>query len=89
MSPKRKSAGKKAAQTRKRRAAGKKAAASRKHRAASTKAAKTKKHRAAGTKAAATRATKKQEPVVPPPTAEETAALDVSDELPAPPEPGK
>ncbi len=55
MSPKAKSAGRKAAQTRKRRAAGKKAAAKRKHRAAGIKAAAKRKHRAAGIKAAAKR----------------------------------
>ncbi len=60
MSPKAKSAGKKAAATRKHRAAGRKAAATRKHRAAGKKAAKTRVRKAAAKKAAATRAHKKQ-----------------------------
>jgi len=60
MSPKRKSAGKKAASTRRRRAAGKKAAATRKHRAAGRKAATTRTRRAAPRKAAATRSRKKE-----------------------------
>ena len=60
MSPKRKSAGKKAASTRRRRAAGKKAAATRKHRAAGRKAAATRTRRAAPRKAAATRSRKKE-----------------------------
>ena len=64
MSPKRKSAGKKAASTRKRRAAAKKAVATRKHRAAGRKAARTRTRRAAASKAAATRARKKEEAVL-------------------------
>ena len=72
MSPKRKSAGKKAAATRKRSAAFRKAAAMRKHRAAGRKAAATRKRRTAGRKAAATRAQKKQPAAVPQPAAPET-----------------
>jgi hypothetical protein len=70
MSPKRKSAGQKAAQTRKRRATGKKAAAKRKHRSAGKKVAKTPVRNPAAKKAAETRATKKPpQPVHVPPAA--------------------
>jgi hypothetical protein len=65
MSPKRKTAGRKAAATRKRnaarrQAAAKKAASTRKWRAAGKKAAKTRTRRASARKAAATRARKKE-----------------------------
>jgi hypothetical protein len=85
MSPKRKTAGKKAAATRKLRAAGKKAAATRKHHAAGKKAAKTRVGKAAAKKAASTRARKKQEVVAPPlPMPQAPNAIDTSEELPAP-----
>jgi hypothetical protein len=85
MSPKRKTAGKKAAATRKRQAAGKKAAATRKHRAAGKKAAATRKRRAAAKKAVATRVRKKQEAVAPPATTPRVpSAVDRTEELPAP-----
>jgi hypothetical protein len=85
MSPKRKTAGKKAAETRKRRAAGKKAAATRKHRAAGKKAAATRKRRAAAKKAVVTSVRKKQEGVTPPPeTPQVPSAIDTTEELPAP-----
>ncbi len=83
-----KSARKKAAETRKRKAAGQKAATTRKHRAAGIKAAEKRKHRAAGKKAATTRIEKKQpavasapSPVLPhiPPAIDRT-----DEELPAP-----
>ncbi len=88
MSPKRKSAGKKAASTHKRRAAAKKAVATWKHRAAGRKAARTRTHRAAATKAAATRARKKgevaltqpvpvQEPPAPEPQGETTPETSI------------
>jgi hypothetical protein len=67
MSPKAKSAGKKAAETRKRGAAGKKTAAKRKHRAAGIKAASRRKHRAAGKKAKATLEAKRQAAAAPTP----------------------
>jgi hypothetical protein len=66
MSPKAKSAGKKAAATRKHRAAGRKAAATHKHRAAGKKAAKTRVRKAAAKKAAAIRARKKRAAAAPP-----------------------
>ena len=85
MSPKRKTAGQKAAETRKRRAAGKKAAATRKHRAAGRKAAATRKRRAAAKKVVATRVRWKQEAVAPPSTMPQAAtAVDKTEELPAP-----
>ena len=78
MSPKRKTAGQKAALTRKRRAAAKKAVATRKHRAAGQEAAKTRSRRAAARKAAATRAQKQQAPQPPtePRPPAETAAAE-------------
>jgi prephenate dehydrogenase len=83
MSPKRKTAGTKAAATRKHRAAGKKAAATRKHRAAGQKAAKIRMHKAAAKKAASTRARKKQEVVAPPvPMPQAPNAIDSTEELP-------
>jgi len=85
MSPKRKTAGQKAAATRKRQAAGKKAAATRKHRAAGNKAAATRKRRAAVKKAAASRARKKQGVIAPPATVPQApSAVDKTEELPAP-----
>ena len=59
MTPKRKTAGRKAALTRKRRDAARKAVATRKHRAAGQKAARTRMRRAAARKAASTRAQRK------------------------------
>jgi hypothetical protein len=70
MSPKPKSAGQKAAQTRKRRAAAKKAATTRKRRAAGQKAARTRSRKAAAKKAAATRKQKVQAPPAKPPASE-------------------
>jgi hypothetical protein len=85
MSPKRKTAGKKAAETRKRQAAGKKAAATRKHRAAGKKASATRKRRAGAKKAVATRVRKKQEAAAPPATMfRAPRAVDTTEELPAP-----
>jgi hypothetical protein len=72
MSPKRKTAGKKAVATRKRQAAGKKAAA-------------TRKRRAAAKKAVATRVRKKEEAVAPPATMPRVpSAVDKTEEPPAP-----
>jgi len=64
MSPKRKSAGKKAAATRRRRAVARKVVATRKHQAAGRKAAKTLTRRGAARKVATTRARKKEEAVL-------------------------
>jgi hypothetical protein len=69
MSPKRKSAGKKAAATGKRRTAGRKAAATRKHRAAGVKAAATRKRKVAARKAVAPRVQKKPPAATPQPAA--------------------
>jgi uncharacterized protein YuzE len=65
LSPKRKTAGKKAAATRKHRAAGKRAAATRKRRTAGKKAAKTRVRKTAAKNAAATRARRRKEAVAP------------------------
>jgi hypothetical protein len=85
MSPKAKSAGKKATETQKRRAAGKKAAAKRKHRAAGKKGAKTRVQRAVATRTAETRAKKKPVQSAPAPAAPAVpSAIDKTEEPPLP-----
>jgi hypothetical protein len=75
VSPKRKSAGKKAAAT-KRRAAARKAVATRKHRAAGRKAAKTRVRQGAARKAAATRSRKKEAALTQPVQVQELRSTD-------------
>jgi len=85
MSPKAKSAAKKAAETQKRRAAGKKAAAKRKHRAAGKKAAKSSVQITVAKRTAKNRAKKKPVQSAHAPAAPAVpSAIDKTEELPLP-----